>query len=56
MAYKIGVAIKGTDTVKTVCPGEYETEIQAKAEIMKRNAGFPLAPRLERVVLIDGGN
>jgi len=51
MAYKIAVAHSGTNKIKTVCPGEYETDMQAKAEIMYRNPKFPLDPKLERVVL-----
>lgn len=52
MTIKIGYALKGSNKVRNLAPGEYATEIQAKAEIMKRNRETPLAPRLERVVVI----
>jgi hypothetical protein len=51
--YRIAVVVVGTDRVKSVSPGAYATEIQAKAEILHRNARFPLAARLERVVLVQ---
>jgi len=51
MAYKIGIVVKDGYKVQTYCPGEYASEEQVKAEILFRNRRFPLAPRLERVVI-----
>jgi hypothetical protein len=51
VAYRIAIVLKNRDRIQTYCPGEWPTEIAAKAEIMARNASFPLAPGLERVVL-----
>lgn len=48
---RIGIVVKGTDRVTKVCPGEWPTTLAAKAEIVFLNERFPLAPRLERVVL-----
>jgi hypothetical protein len=55
MTYRIGIARKGTDQIKRVCPGEWQTEFQIKGEILWRNSKFPLAPGMERVVLVREG-